>query len=402
MVCSPAMLAAGRLLLPASLLVILALTLAPFPGRPVLGWSICLFCGVQFTSLTLLNVALFVPFGAALGARGVAIARAVGLGFALSLAVEFSQSFIPGRASTLGDLLWNTTGAALGAWLAWHGARWAPPSRPRAAAAAGLVVACWLATGFLLRPTLPDLPYYGGWTPEQGNREHYQGTVLDARLGDGPLGQGELPDSDRVRAALARHAALVVRLEVGPPPARLAPILGIYDDAHHEILLLAARGRRLVLARYSTGSAWGFDQPYLRLDDAFAGVAPGEVIEIRVEPVSGGTCLTLGARRTCRLGFHVGDGWAVLKSPRFVPDELRSSLGILWLAALCLPVGFWLRRRGDAAAAAVALSALAAALPVLTPLVATPPLEILAPALGVAAGHALGRNVSPAPPDTGR
>ena len=79
------------------------------------------------------NVVMFLPFGVlglllltGTGARGdLAADPARGLwrrtghvvlaGFALSLAIELSQLLIPGRYSTVQDVVLNTTGAALGA-----------------------------------------------------------------------------------------------------------------------------------------------------------------------------------------------------------------------------------------------------------------------------------------------
>ena len=79
------------------------------------------------------NVVMFLPFGVlgllvltGTGARGDLAAgltrglwRRAGLvvltGFVLSLAIELTQLLIPGRYSTVQDVVLNTTGAALGA-----------------------------------------------------------------------------------------------------------------------------------------------------------------------------------------------------------------------------------------------------------------------------------------------
>ncbi|QDW61932.1 VanZ family protein [Oerskovia sp. KBS0722] len=71
------------------------------------------------------NVVMFLPFGVLgllvlCGARpAVPLGRAVGFvvlaGFALSLAIELSQLVIPGRYSTVQDVVMNTTGAVVGA-----------------------------------------------------------------------------------------------------------------------------------------------------------------------------------------------------------------------------------------------------------------------------------------------
>lgn len=64
----------------------------------------------------ILNTIMFVPLGASIA---LLLARrlwplAIGLAFALSAGVEYAQSAIPGRVSDADDVLWNTTGGAIG------------------------------------------------------------------------------------------------------------------------------------------------------------------------------------------------------------------------------------------------------------------------------------------------
>ncbi|WP_438354036.1 VanZ family protein [Microbacterium sp. CJ88] len=62
-----------------------------------------------------LNALLFVPLGIALSLMlGRLWPLAVPAGLALSLAVEFAQSRIPGRVPDPLDVLWNTVGAIIG------------------------------------------------------------------------------------------------------------------------------------------------------------------------------------------------------------------------------------------------------------------------------------------------
>ncbi|NIP92495.1 MAG: hypothetical protein GWO24_03100 [Akkermansiaceae bacterium] len=70
------------------------------------------------------NLLGFVPFGLLLAAllgrittTGRAFTLSVVIGMALSFGIEFLQSWIPTRSSSLVDLVLNTTGTALGALL---------------------------------------------------------------------------------------------------------------------------------------------------------------------------------------------------------------------------------------------------------------------------------------------
>jgi glycopeptide antibiotics resistance protein len=67
------------------------------------------------------NVVIFIPYGAAvfiaLRNHSRPLRKAVLLGLALSLTFEIVQIWIPGRVIATDDLLLNTLGAAIGAWL---------------------------------------------------------------------------------------------------------------------------------------------------------------------------------------------------------------------------------------------------------------------------------------------
>jgi hypothetical protein len=69
------------------------------------------------------NVLLFLPFGAALCLRGCTTGRTVLSGVALSVGLEITQLVVPGRTTSVDDVLLNTLGALLGHALL---SRWAP------------------------------------------------------------------------------------------------------------------------------------------------------------------------------------------------------------------------------------------------------------------------------------
>jgi VanZ family protein len=90
----------------------------------------------------IVNIGLFVPFGAAYawgGAERRLVRQAVLLGLAASLAAELAQVYMHSRVPTVADLIANTAGAWLGArWAlarAAHGVAAATPSAQPAAAA---------------------------------------------------------------------------------------------------------------------------------------------------------------------------------------------------------------------------------------------------------------------------
>ena len=111
-------------------------TLTPAPGDPV-GSRVCLICGANGGVDAILNVLLFVPFGAGLALAGVRFRWAILVVILLSACVETAQLFIPGRDTSLGDLATNTIGGALAYTLVRSAGVWLRPP-PRFAAALGI------------------------------------------------------------------------------------------------------------------------------------------------------------------------------------------------------------------------------------------------------------------------
>jgi len=110
------------LALVAALLLIAVVTLSPRPGgtlvelvpltdlREAVGER---DLGLLLKSVA--NVLLFVPFGAALGLYDVSLRAALVAGATLSSVVEVVQfAVVPGRTSSVDDVVLNTVGAVLG------------------------------------------------------------------------------------------------------------------------------------------------------------------------------------------------------------------------------------------------------------------------------------------------
>ncbi|MGH7607378.1 MAG: VanZ family protein, partial [Gemmatimonadales bacterium] len=376
-----------------ALLGILIATLWPFSGSPAAQWLGCLACGARGTADLLLNVILFLPFGAALARAGQRVGRSSAAAALLSLIIEVAQLYIPGRDTSLGDVAANTLGGTLGAILALTAAAWLfpPPGRARrwsrgaAACAAGL---CGL-TGLLLAPAFPASRYHGLWTPWLARLERYEGRVLSATLAERPIRPGPL-DSPGVRALLeAEHGfRLHVRAEAGAPPAGLAPLFAIYDDARREILLLGVDHHDIVVRVRTRAAAVRLDQPDVRVRDALLGIDPGDSLDLTVMRTRSAFQVSLNAT-TERLGFTVGSGWSLVLYPEGTPGWLRAALNALWTGLLFAPAGWWLRTRGDGLVALAAIAAGLLAAPALTPLIATPAREWAGAVLGLIAGVGL-------------
>jgi len=369
---------------------ILVLTLWPLDIQPTLSDArLSLRFGLADC---LRNVILFLPLGIALSLRGAGVAGVVLRAAVLSASIELLQIGIPGRYSDVSDFVSNTGGALLGAILHHSAERWLWPG-PRGAALLALlwsavIAATLFGTGLLVRPVLPETEYWAGWTLDLAHFDRYTGHVTSAALDAEPLPNGRLERSAEVRRLWLDGAPLHVELVAGAPTGSLAPVFTIHDAAHREILLLGAERGDLVLRVRTWAQAVSLDRPALRWRGVLAGVREGEPLAIGARRQGNGWCLSLGAQSACPLGFTAGSGWRLIWFPHRLPAEAAPWLNALWLGALFLPLGLWLRLRPSVAlAATLAIGALLEAPE--AGLLPTPWAEIAAACAGLVFGVAL-------------
>lgn len=340
----------------------------------------CLICGDRGLADGLLNVLLFAPLGWWL-ARGRGLLAAVLAGFALSLGVELMQGGIAGRYSTLGDVVFNTAGAALGALAARH-TRWLVPALALGSLA-GL-----LTPPLLLAPAPTRGVYYGQWTAEFGNLERYEGRVLSAELGGVPLPDGPSRRSPELQRAFGQRGPLAVVFEAGPVTEGLAPVFSVYDDEQVEILLLGVDGDDLVYIWRSRSAVLRLDRPYLVFPGALEGVSPGDTVRAAV--AQGSTmapCMSLNRRTKCDVAPGFAAGWTLLLYPLPLSGAIwRVLADLVWAGALAAPLGWLLRRPPVALGGALTLASLLLLVSRVSPDLVVTPL----PALALVAGAGLG------------
>lgn len=381
----------------AVLVVILVLTLTPTQATELWrGWSNCLACGDDGASDIALNIVLFLPLGLLLGLRSQRRWIWLPLAMLLSLGIEVTQLVIPGRYSTLSDVITNTTGAALGLLLA--AALEAAPRIRRRLALLGAVSATLLpwaalaATAWLFQPVYPTTTYYGQWTADLGGgMVQYRGRVLSASIDGLRLPSWRLRDTPLTRSLLAQGAALHVAGVAGPPPPTLAPVFSIYDSRALEILLLGVDGDALVLHRRLRAGRLHFDQPELRLPHGAAGLVPGQPFVLDYRGGPGAVCMGVDYRIHCGLALSAADGWALFLGGR-VPPGLLPVARVGWLALLLIPLGLLAPEDGRRALALAAVAAAAlAVVPAISALATAGPLLWAAAILGLLMGRGLRR-----------
>ena len=380
-----------------SVLVILGICLQPASGSAPAALQLCLLCGDVGAASFFLNILLYVPLGAAVRFRTGSLTAGVAAGLLLSLSVEITQLWIPGRFTTLGDLVANTSGAGIGALLWNHPSRWIlPKGRP-----ARLIALGWAATaavlvslpGWLLSPSFPEGELWVLFTPKLPALEHYGGEVISARVADIALVPPRVQEPERVRSHLASGAALRLRLRAGEGTDGLAPILRIVAPPYgsgREVLQIGADGNDLVVRPRFRADDVGLSRPDLRVRGALSEVEEGQIVDVFLQRrAAGGYDIRIDDRTDERLELSSSRGWSLLRYPAGRSERLLRTADLLWIFLLLLPLGWWAKGVGPGAALALLPVSALALVPLRSPLAAASPAEYLTLAAALVGGLAL-------------
>ncbi|MBI2797621.1 MAG: VanZ family protein [Gemmatimonadetes bacterium] len=321
------------------------------------------------------------PFGIATGATFGRLRPAVVVAVALSLFIEVAQGFfVPGREASLGDLLGNSLGGAIGASIALHAGLLLFPTREQArrlavagaAGAAGVIG----ATAWMLGPGAPSAAYEGQFSQHWYGHRGLAIGVVRAHLNDTAFAWSVLPNAAMVNRELERGR---VRLEVAIVPgapfdgrSRLAAVVAA-EGEHQSLARLEADGRDLLFSARTRASSWGLRDPWVRLRNALpargpdARVAPATdwaapLVTGRDTLVLGGAFedgrLTVWARASTggdSAGYRLGvaSGWRLLVPTSLTPRATPGALDVAWLGLVLAPALWWSglavagRRRAD-------------------------------------------------------
>lgn len=408
----------GAVITIGSVVAILFATMFPASGQPV-DSHLCLVCGTRGGVDFVLNVLLFIPLGIGLALSGIPWNRAIFTACALSVTIETVQFFfIPGRDATLGDVLTNTIGGAVGFAVANNAAIWLRTA-PRTAAILGVGwCAVWLAiqaiSSFAFAPSIPDSKYYGQIARQLGDFAVFPGRVLEATIGNIAITDAQLRDVDSVGRRLLAGATVSATVLPAGPTNDIAPIVRVADDEQREIVLLAQDERSLLFGA-RTGAA------ILRLRPALFAMTGAFASGIAKPRSSSSDPLTLNARydgreaqltarsgsvsRGSRIPVSSSLGWTLVLPFQWYIEGTRTELAIslIWIACLTVPIGYLgacVARSDDPGwnAATVALCLLAGAATLITGLCvvqhafglrAAPIRDWLAAISGIVAGGAL-------------
>ena len=342
----------GRAMAAVGLFAIAVATLTPVPlneSRVAETPFWCLVCGQLGLIDVILNVALFLPLGVGLRMLGWPLAPIAIASFLVSSAVESLQVIaIAGRDASVSDLITNTSGGMLGAFLAhrWQALAFPTPRRAGRLLAAGAlaVLGIFLSTAALLRPDLPAETWYWTVAPAWPGYGVFEGDVLEVRVGDRPVPRDTLPHVVDYHAAFLSGDPIFVRFVVGRgTPIGLAPIAALASADHRSLALLAQHGRKVTASVRLRANAWRLRPIRIRLNRVIPEHTGDTVV------VWGGLDrgqLYAGAvsnqrRHSRRLPLTVALGWALLLPIWWNLGPETRVFNALWLGALIVPLAYW-------------------------------------------------------------
>jgi len=322
-------------------------TLRPMPSTEVRLPLLCLICGDLGAVDAILNVILFVPLGAALVFFGHSVRRAVLVAFLATFAVESLQfTVVAGRDASLGDLITNTLGAALGAMLVATWRRWLRPRRrtaQRLAGGAALAALLVLAlTAAALRPSVPPPPYYGQYAPMRLTLVPFDGQVHSFLVGNTVIPYGEVEGAEQMRAALL-GGDYWGRVEVTTrsSPGERSDIVRV-GSRPHSILAISRRQHDLLFRARVRAADWRLRVPIVLLRGAFPRPWGRYTLEGALG-TRGWHLKATGAEgaRTRDVPFSALMGWSFLLPFEFHLDQRLPLLNALWAVALVAPAAYW-------------------------------------------------------------
>jgi hypothetical protein len=332
------------------------------PARPIAVSShFCLVCGSLGGVNAALNVFLFLPLGVGLALMGLPAKRAIFAMFAMSALIELTQySVIPGRHATIGDVLANSLGGALGFLIGRCAMDWLQPPFPVARKLIVGWAALWTAVqaisnyGFAV--TLPESKYYGQIARALPPFAVFPGRVISANIHGVDFPDTALADSRAVQRLLIEGATVTATVVPAGPTRRIASIVRVADANKEEIAILAQDGVNFVFGVRTGAVSLRLRPPLFSVSDAFSPIpnSPALADTVRLSGrYAAGSARMVAQRVSASLDHKVpvsgSLGWIFWLPHQWFIEGTRTELilSFIWLASLALPFGYWSRRMGE-------------------------------------------------------
>ena len=362
-----------------------------------------------------LNVALFVPLGAAVWTVTGSPTRALVAGLLVSLVIETLQvQVVAGRDASAGDVLANALGALSGALIAMGVVRIhsvTGTAAHRFAVWGGIVTAHLVAAStLLLQPRQTVYRQWLQWTPAKTREEPFRGTLDAVEFNGHALRRGDILNPSETLDSATRTLTLKATVSgVIPASQRPAIIVRTAYPNEEEAMQLTQRGYGVAFRAYSVASRLQLRTVQVALDNALLPSATNAVDHRVIDVESGPRRIAIDASQgdqgitSVTLARTVGLTWALFVpwNVAIGPDWWLANAG--WLAALIFPVSYLTSRSsrtGDQASTIISwwpTAFVVVTLGVLPPLTGLSPLaftEWLGVTSGILGGVAMERLIA--------
>ena len=338
-------------ILAATWLVLIAYATLQPTQAVVLTPTFCIFCGPIGGVDFVLNVVIFVPLGMTIRWATGRWTIALIAGAITTLIIEVLQArLIAGRDASLGDLVANTLGTLIGAWVAMELFRWlnagAVAARRYAAIFGIIMAAVFLASTWLLQPVRTQLWQLVRWTPQPPNSDLFQGTVFAVDLNGRPIADGVLVSPTEAYDTALHSLAVRATVSANPPLTRRPAVIVRGANYLEQGFSLSQSGTRATFRTHLVAVRLKLRAIPVGLDSAFSLSTSGTVGRVTLEaianprmmlvrrlPPNGELSVTL--QRTVGLAWAFFMPWDLALGPRWWPANA------LWLGTLLLPVSFF-------------------------------------------------------------
>jgi len=185
----------------------------------------------------------------------------------------------------------------------------------------------------------------------------YPGQIVAATLDGLTIPAGLSVESRRLRALLLSGAQLRVIAIAAAPVTAQAPLVTLHDALRNEILLLAAQGDDIVFRLRTRAAAAELDSPAIRAHGVLRRLSPGSAMTVTMWRPGRSYCVDVNGHSACGLAYTLGVGWTFFVYSQVPLGWPHAALNMMWMAALLVPFGFWLRRRWESVLGALVLAA---------------------------------------------
>lgn len=297
-------------------------------------------CGDRALADAIVNVLLFLPLGVALGvARAKRTARWL-VPLTLSIGIEVAQVVIPGRFSTLSDIVTNTLGGVLGTGFAAAWRWWLLPAAAtrRLWLGSGLAAATVALTAVLLRPRSGPEANFAHFVPRFENLERWQGELRTVRIAGSSVSPGWLGDTSTLVRALAGGAALTLELVPSGTSHGLAPVFALTDPQRGINAEVLALGDAFLWRQRDNAAALRLESAATRFERLGSALPPDVAVGLTITREAQRRCLVIQGQDPRCVSFPgIGAAWRLLYAPDAWSVGRRRVLDLASLGLLLLP-----------------------------------------------------------------